>query len=130
MRDPVSCCVRSTGRTPLPSLVWAHQSTWPQKSSWVTANMMQRWAAHAGWPEVQKLSLPPLTGRCGLQKADIWSCGVILYAMLFGKYPFDAQQRNFARHIVNAHYSIPQVTALCNAAAALHRRRCQLICHD
>ena len=50
-----------------------------------------------------------LSVGCLSQKADIWSCGVILYAMLFGKYPFDAQQRNFARHIVNAQYSIPQV---------------------
>ena len=32
-----------------------------------------------------------------------------MYAMLFGKYPFDATQRNFARQIVNAQYTIPQV---------------------
>ena len=46
------------------------------------------------------------------QKADIWSCGVIMYAMLYGKYPFDATQRNFARQIVNANYTIPQVRFL------------------
>ena len=39
--------------------------------------------------------------------ADIWSCGIILYAILFGRYPFNAQDRDYARKIVNANYDIP-----------------------
>jgi serine/threonine protein kinase len=44
--------------------------------------------------------------------ADIWSCGVILFAILFGKYPFDAHEPRFARNIVDANYTLPPVNAL------------------
>ena len=39
--------------------------------------------------------------------ADLWSCGIILYAILFGRYPFNAQDRDYARKIVNADYEVP-----------------------
>ena len=45
-----------------------------------------------------------------MQKADIWSCGIILYAMLFGKHPFDVEDRLFIRKLVLARYSIPAVS--------------------
>lgn len=41
------------------------------------------------------------------KRADIWSCGIILYAILFGRYPFDAREPRFARKIVTANYTVP-----------------------
>ena len=42
------------------------------------------------------------------QMADIWSTGVILYAILFGRYPFYAQeQEKIPRRIVDAAFAIP-----------------------
>lgn len=43
-----------------------------------------------------------------LQKADLWSCGVVLYALLYGRYPFDAEYKYYVRKIVAAEYVIPQ----------------------
>ena len=43
-----------------------------------------------------------------LQKADIWSCGVILYAMLYGCYPFSNKEPDYIRKIVTATYHMPQ----------------------
>lgn len=43
-----------------------------------------------------------------MQKADLWSCGVLLYALLYGRYPFDAEQKYYVRKIVAAEYVIPQ----------------------
>lgn len=50
------------------------------------------------------------------KRADIWSCGIILYAILFGRYPFDAREPRFARKIVTANYVVPshpQVSTEC-----------------
>ena len=42
-------------------------------------------------------------------KSDIWSCGVVLYAMLCGYLPFEDQKTsNLYKKILNAEYSIPK----------------------
>ena len=53
------------------------------------------------------LSAPSL-----LQKADIWSCGVILYTLIYGCYPFNKEEKNYANKIVGAVYRLhPDVPA-------------------
>lgn len=35
------------------------------------------------------------------------SCGVILYTLLFGRYPFDSGDKEFARRIAGAQWAMP-----------------------
>jgi serine/threonine-protein kinase SRK2 len=62
-----------------------------------------------------------------MQKADLWSCGVILFALLYGRYPFDATERHYARKVVTAEYTIPEQVPVSAECTALMQR---LLCPD
>jgi len=41
-------------------------------------------------------------------KSDIWSCGIVLYAMLIGKLPFeDSWVQNLYKKIISGKFEIP-----------------------
>lgn len=42
-----------------------------------------------------------------MQVADIWSCGIVLYAMLCGRYPFDTKDSAYLRKVLQAEYAVP-----------------------
>lgn len=54
-------------------------------------------------------------GQYDGEKADLWSCGVMLYVMLVGRYPFNADKnakpglhtQSVVKQIMNAEWSIP-----------------------
>ena len=57
-----------------------------------------------------------------LQKADLWSCGVILFALVFGRYPFDTAQRHFARKVVKGEYQLPEDVLVSDECRSLIKR--------
>ena len=43
-----------------------------------------------------------------VQQADIWSIGIILYTILYGRYPFNTNDPDHQRQFINAQYALPQ----------------------
>lgn len=57
-----------------------------------------------------------------MQAADLWSCGIILYAMLYGRYPFDFTEKHYTRKIVRAEYTIPDEPIVSDECKCLLRQ--------
>ena len=71
------------------------------------------WGTTHAWAQLQRARLS-LTGCGGAQKADMWSIGIILYAMLYGRYPFNNQDADFATKILRAEYPVPPDIVVCS----------------
>ena len=53
--------------------------------------------------------LMPITPVCLMQKVDIWACGIILFAMLYGRYPFNAEEgKRFVAAVMAGRCTIPR----------------------
>ena len=47
------------------------------------------------------------------QQADIWSMGIILFTILYGRYPFNSNDADYPRQVVDAQYTLPQDVNVC-----------------
>ena len=57
----------------------------------------------------------PPASSCRPPASPHRSCGVILFTLLFGRYPFEASSRDFAKRIVAGQWSMPPEAAALSA---------------
>lgn len=62
---------------------------------------------------------------CHMQKADLWSCGIILYALLYGHHPFNAYSKEYIGKVVRGEYTIPDRPSVSAECVQLLKRLLQ-----
>ena len=62
---------------------------------------------------------------CCMQKADLWSCGIILYALLYGHHPFNAYSKEYIGKVVRGEYTIPDRPSVSAECVQLLKRLLQ-----
>lgn len=105
-------------------------ATWLQRCTWATQRMMPR-SGHCF--DLRRLVCFKVAvslwtkSVCAyaLQVADIWSVGIILFAMLFGAFPFKGRDKRYIQAVLLGRYAVPpDVPVRSGGGACIAKHEC------